>query len=416
MREMFSFLFSLKGNDKAVLWTEPLWVIPFNVYLPFMTLYMFNLGVDDVHIGIILSVGLVFQMIWALLGGVLTDKFGRRLTTFIGDVLAWSIPALIWAFAQNFWWFLAAAIVNATRLITLVSWECLWADDKKDEDKKTTIKIINWFHIIGQFAVFFAPIAGFFVEREGVVPVMRVLFIITFISMTIKFIITYFMTVETARGLKRMKETKNTSIFRLLLGYKRVFRQISLSPNILRVTILRSGIGIVQLITSTFFALYATQNLGINESFLAYFPILRAAIMLTFLFLIQNRLSRFKGRYVMLAGLAAHILSHGLLILSPPENLAWLSVYIIMEACAAALFLPRLDTLSVHEVRPRERARIYGVFNVIAFAVAAPFGYLAGFLSDLNRRLPFALNIVLFVCMIYFVLAKSRSKKIKAAT
>jgi len=410
MREMFSYLISVKGNDKPCLWTEPMWAIPFNLYTPFMTIFMFSLGVTDVQIGIILSVFLLSQALFAVLGGILTDKYGRRLITLIGDTLAWSVPALIWAFSQNYWWFLAGAIVNGARTVTMVSWFCLWTDDKKAEDKSATEKFVNWLYISGQIAIFFAPIAGFFVARNGVVPVMRVLFLITFVIMTVKFVITYFWSDETERGAQRMRETRDTSLWQLFLGYKRVLRQISLSPGILRVTILRSVNGIVAFITSTFFALYATQNLGIADEFMAYFPILRAGIMLTFLFLIQTRLNAFKARSVMFVGLSVYILANGLLIFTPAMNLPLLFVYIVAEACAVALFQPRLDTQALHAVRPRERARTLGIYDAITFAVAIPFGYFAGFLSDVDRRLPFVLNIILFAVMI-FVLGKAKREK-----
>jgi len=416
MREMFSYLFSVKGNDRACLWTEPLWSIPFSLYMPFMTLFMYNLGVSDVQIGIILSVGLASQVVFAILGGALTDKYGRRLTTFVGDVLAWSIPALIWAFSQNYWWFLAGAMVNGTRTITMVSWHCLWTDDKNDENKSSTQKAVNWLYVFGQIAIFFAPISGFFVARAGVVPIMRVLFLVMFVMMTVKFVLTYVMSVETERGLQRMRETENTSLWQLILGYKRVFRQVSLSPGIARMAILRSVTGIFQFITATFFALYATQNLGVAEEFMAYFPILRAAIMLTFLFLIQSRLNVFKPKNVMFVGLLVYILGHGLLLLTPPMNLALLFVYVTVEACAGALFLPRLDTQALHAVRPRERARMLGVYDAMTFAVAIPFGYFAGFLSDLDRRLPFVLNLILFVIMMYFVMSKREKSSKKSIT
>ena len=407
MPSMFSFLFSLKGNDKACIWPEPLTSIPYHLYIPFMTLYMFYLGVDDIQIGMILTVGLIAQVPMAILGGVFTDKFGRRRTTFISDVISWSIPLLIWTFSQNFWWFFVAAIINSAQNISAISWECLWADDTKDEEK--TDKIIAWLYIISLVATFFAPIVGFLLTRNDVVSVMRVIFFISFLSMTARFILTYLFSTETKRGESRMAETKNDSIIQMVAQYKGVFRQIFQSHAMWRITVLLALVGVTQLISSTFFALYATQNLGIAESFLAYFPVLRSGIMILFFFLIQQRLNHFKRKNVMLFGVLLYVLSHGFLLASPFENLIWLSIYIVMEASAGALFLPRLDTQAVHSVRPKERARIYGSFDVIAFALAAPFGILAGYLSDVDRRLPFALNILLFALMIYFVMTERES-------
>ena len=57
-------MYKLKGNARVNVLTEPLFGIPFNLYIPFF-----------------LSVGLFFQIAMAFLGGVLSDKFGRRRTT-----------------------------------------------------------------------------------------------------------------------------------------------------------------------------------------------------------------------------------------------------------------------------------------------------------------------------------------------
>jgi len=111
--ETVKSLRSLEGNPRICIYTEPPWSIPWALVSPFFALYMFSLGLYDAQIGIIISVGMFLQVFTALLGGVMTDKFGRRLTTFITDIVSWSIPVLIWAFAQDFRWFLVAAIFNS---------------------------------------------------------------------------------------------------------------------------------------------------------------------------------------------------------------------------------------------------------------------------------------------------------------
>ena len=407
MIEMIGFLKNLKGNPKTLLVLDPLWTAPFNMYLPFVTLYMFSLGLGDVEIGTLLSVGMFAQFIMALLGGVVTDKFGRRKTFLFADFVAWNIPVLIWAFAQNFWWFLAATLINSVFHIGVVSFECTWLDDT-DEHKLP--KIINWFHIGWLFTVFFALISGYFVERFSVVPVMRILYLFAFVVMGIRMIILYFHIKETKIGLARMEATKDQSILMLLSGYKAVFFQIVRSRAMRRVLILMPMVGIFQMVTGTFFALYVTQDLEIGESFLAYFPVARAGVSLLFFFFIQNHLGRFKPQHLMSVGIVLYIAGHILLLAAPPQNFIWLGAYALMDAWAGALFLPRLDNLIFSSIDATERARCRALINVIVLAITSPFGLLAGYLSDMDRRLPFILNILLFIGMIYFVLVKQRGE------
>jgi len=413
MISQIRFLFSLKGNAKSCLLTEPMWGIPFNLYAPFITVYMYLLGVLDVQIGIIMGVGAAVQMVSAIVGGILTDKFGRRLTTLIFDIISWSIPALIWAFAQNFWWFLVAAVVNGMWRITAVSWECLWVDDT--EESKVG-PIFNWIFIAGLMAVFFAPISGYFVEIYGVVVVVRILYLITFVMMTAKFIILYFYSTETERGKVRMKATKNTSMFQMLLGYKDVFNIIFKSKPMMQALILQSLLSIILLVTSTFFAIYVTQNLGIPDAYLAFFPILRAIVMLVFLLIIQGWLSKYKAKHTMLFGLAVYIVAMIWILAAPYGNVAWIAVYVVLDACAAALFLPRLETIVTNAITPEERARIRSLFNMLILAVSSPFIFLTGVLSSINRRLPFVLTLILFLVMLIVMVFERNKEKNKTVS
>src|SRR5690554_5132494 len=209
---MVDTLINLKGNPKVCVLTEPLWGIPYNLYLPYASIYMHSLGLGDVQIGIITSIGLVFQILFALLSGAITDKLGRRKTTFIFDIIAWSIPCLIWAFAKNFTYFLIAAIINSVYRVTSNSWMCLMVEDAEEEK---LVHIYSWVHISGLIAAFFAPIAGVFVGKFSVVPAVRILYLIAFVMMTLKFVILYIFSHETKQGQRRIEETKDESVFSL---------------------------------------------------------------------------------------------------------------------------------------------------------------------------------------------------------
>jgi len=407
MREMFHFLRNLKGNPKTILLCDPFWTIPFAMFFPFATLYMFALGLDDIAIGLILTISMSSNFVMALLGGVLTDKFGRRRILIITDTLAWSVPVLIWAFAQDIRWFIAAALFNSVQHIAMVAFECSWVDDF--EESKIP-KFINWIHIFWLTASLFALISGHFVEIYTVVPVMRVLYMVAFVTMTLRMVFIFIFVKETARGKERLEATADKSIIELLKGNKEVFFMIIRSRGMRRLLFLLPMVGIFQMVAGTYFALYATQNLGIAESFLAYFPVIRAGISLIFYFFIQNHLGRFNQRLLMRIGLALFIIGHTLLLLAPPQNLAWLMVYALADAWAAAMFFPRLETLVFNSIDPTERARCRSLINVIVLAVTAPFGIFAGFLSDMDRRLPFMLNMVLFIGMI-IILARGRSNE-----
>jgi len=371
---------------------------------------MNSLGLEDADIGILISVGLFLQMFSALLGGVVTDKYGRRVVTLVADLFSWSIPTLIWAFAQDFRWFLVAAIFNSFWHISSVSWQCLLVEDAPPGK---VVQLFNLIYIAGLLAVFFAPISGYFIGVYSLVPVMRVLFVITFVSMTAKFVILYVYGHETGLGEERLKETANVSMLRMVMEYRGVFKQILKTPATWRVLILITLVNIQIFTTNNFFALYVTQDLGLPQQLIVVFPFLRAVIMLIIFLFLQDRLNnRFPQYKVMLVGLGLYICGFTLLVVTPPETMFLLVIFTVLDACAAGLFLPRRDAMVIQNVDPVERARITSLLTVIMLGVSSPFGIIIGELSGVNRQIPFAICIGLFVFMVVIVsMEKPKQKK-----
>jgi DHA1 family tetracycline resistance protein-like MFS transporter len=217
---LITTLTSLRGNQRGCVYTEPLWGIPYNLYAPYISIFMLAFGLSDKQIGLIVSISWGFQIFFALISGVITDKLGRRLTTLIFDILAWSVPALVSALAQNFWYFLAAGIINSVWRITHNSWTCLLVEDA---DQGQLVDIYTWIYIANIMVGFFAPLTGVLIGAFSLVPTMRGLYIFAAIMFTLKAIVTYQMTQETGQGRIRLHETRHQSLMDVLGGYKGVF-------------------------------------------------------------------------------------------------------------------------------------------------------------------------------------------------
>ena len=154
---------------------------------------------------------------------------------------------------------------------------------------------------------------------------------------------------------------------------------------------------VTNMVSTNFFGLYVTQRLGLSENFLALFPILNAAVMLVFMVGIQHRLNAAKFRVPLWIGLGLYCAAALVLILSPVKSLGFVLLYVFFAALAAALVNPRKDALLQLNIAPQERARLNALIMASTIALSSPFGYLAGLLSDLDRRLPFVLSFLLFI-------------------
>jgi MFS family permease len=395
---LFATLFSLKGNPRACVLTEPLWGIPYNLYIPYASLYMLALGVNDAQIGLLASIGMAFQVVFAMLSGAITDKFGRKRTTFYSDLLSWTIPCLIWAVSQNFYFFLVAAIFNSTWRISSNSWTCLLVEDAEQDQM---VNIYAWIYISGLLAAFVSPIAGLLVGKFSLVPTVRGLYVFSLIMMTTKFVVMNVFVTETRQGQIRLDETRGQPLFSLLQGYQDVFGQLLRTPRTLVTLGIMLVMSITMMINGTFWAILVTERLHVPNQAIAIFPFVKSAMMLVFFFFVLPRVGSRVFLKPMLIGLGCYIVGQILLVNIPISFpltgvIVALVVVALLEACAAALVGPFGDSLVAATIDPAERARIQAILYVIVIVLASPFGWIAGQLSAINKILPFLLNIVLF--------------------
>ena len=393
---------NLRGNTRLCVLTEPMFGIPHYLYLPYVSLYMSELGVSDARIGMIVSVGLLFQVLATFFGGAFADKYGRRRTTFVADTLSWSIPTLLWTFARNEWWFFAAAAANATCVVADNGWNCLLVEDCP---KRELVDVYTLVSMAGLLSVFFAPLAGVFVRRYTVVPTMRVLYFIAFVFMTAKFILLYARGTETSVGRARMREMGGTPLFAHLGRYPAVFKKLVRSRGAMLALMIRILLSVTNMVAANFFALYAVGSLGVPAEYMSYFPMVRAAIALFFMLFLQRSMARMPLRPIMAAGAALYIGATAALLLAGRAGGLLLAVYVVCDAVGFSIFVPRSDSIYTLFIDREERAVMTSLTGVIMLAASAPFGAIAGALSEIDRRAPFVLSLALYALCLLLVLA-----------
>jgi MFS family permease len=354
---------------------------------------MVALGLSDKQIGLIVSISWSFQIVLALLSGVVTDKLGRRRTTLIFDILAWSVPALISAIAQNFWYFVAAGVINSVWQITHNSWTCLLVEDA---DQNQLVDIYTWIYIANQLVGFLAPLAGLLIGVFTLVPTVRGLYIFAAIMFTLKAVVTYRMTQETRQGKIRMHETRHQSLMSVLREYRGVFQKLLHTPQTLYTAGIMLMISISNVITSSFWGIIVTERLHIPAQNLAIFPFVKSAVMLFFFFMVMPRFNKMHYKFPLVVGFLGFVVSQLLLITAPSQSYLFLIVSVFLEACCFATISPLMDQMIVLTIDPKERARIQSILYVGIILITSPFGWIAGTLSGLDKSLPFVLNIALF--------------------
>jgi MFS family permease len=386
-------LVGLRGNPRACVYTEPLWGLSMNLCLPYASVYMIALGLRDVEIGFIASVYMFTQVIFAFLGGPITDKLGRRKTTAIFDCIAWSLPCLIWMGARNFWFFLIAALFNGTMKVTTNSWDCLLVEDA---EKSEITRIYSLVVSCGHLSALFAPISSILVSRFTLVPAVRILYINAFVVMTTKLILLYIFSRETRTGMVRMRETRGESILSLLRGYKGVIRLMGRSKGTLFAIAISAMVSIVGMINITFWQIIVNQKIGVPDTLLPFFPMLRSVLAMIFFFTIIPHLTRVHLRNPLLLGFGSYLIGQTILILTPPVGgLGYMSLCLslVFDGFGVAMLAMLAESLVALHVDAAERARVLALLQMTIMFISAPFGWIGGLLSGVSRNLPFVMNM-----------------------
>lgn len=394
---LFRTLIELRGNPRACVYTEPMWGLSMNLCLPYASVYMLAFGMSDIQVGIVTSIYMFSQMVFAFLSGVIVDKLGRRLSTLIFDFLAWSLPCLIWASSQGFWFFVVAALLNGTMKVPTVSWDCLLVEDAP-KDKIT--QIYSWVIIFGNMSALFAPISSVLVSKLTLIPAIRILYINAFIVMTAKLLILYKFSTETAVGKIKREASKIKSFVEMLSGYKGAVRKILASRGTIFAIIISVLVEIVTMIGMTFWQIIASRRIGVPDILLPIFPMVRSILSIFLFFTIISRIKQSKLKWPLYGGFLSAIIGSVLLIsISNAGVLGYivLTISLLFESLGSAVLNTLRESLVAIHVDPVERSGIMALLQTVVMLISVPFGYIGGLLSDISKLLPFVLCIALLL-------------------
>lgn len=277
----------------------------------------------------------------------------------------------------------------------------------EDAEERHLVHIWTWIMIFAVCSAFFAPLGGWFVDRYGLIPAVRGIYIFGFLMLSAKFVVLYVYSHETVRGVQRMKETRHRSLISLLGEYRSVFNQLLHSKPILAALSLMVITNIYTTISNNFWGVLFTTKLGFSESEISTYVAIRSIVMTISFFVIGPRLTNLRRfRLPLWVGFAGFLLSQLLLVVMPPHAVMLLVISVLLEAVASALVSPMTESLLALSMESNERARLSAMVYVTLIVLISPFGWIAGQLSALDRSLPFALNMTLFaigLVLVWFI-------------
>ncbi|WP_245589938.1 MFS transporter [Caldanaerobius polysaccharolyticus] len=388
---------NIRGNARGCLLYEPMFVIPYSMFTTYSSLYMKELGLSDTQIGFITSLGLLVQIYSSFISGYLTDVLGRRKALILFDLLSWSIATLIWAVSQNFWYFFIAAIINGFQKVPNTAWNCLLVEDTDPQDRPVIFAVLQF---IGIIAGFFAPLGGLLVKRFTLVPAMRIMYAIAFVSMTLMFIGRNYATHETDIGIKKMKESSGLKFSDSIKEYVSAVREIWNNKALMIIFAVYILNNFQITIRGTYQYLYLVDVLKLSDVMISVFPSVSSLAMLILLFFIMPRLKNEYADKYMKYGFAASLVANLILVLAPPANIPLAMVSTLLVSAGGMIITPYLESAVANAISDETRAKTFSILTVLILLFISPAGIIGGWTYSIQPRIPFVLVAVTFLLCI----------------
>ncbi|WP_274366056.1 MFS transporter [Paenibacillus thermotolerans] len=402
----------IKGNSRGCLIYEPLFLIPYSMFTTYATIYMYQLGVGETAIGWITTLCLAVQIISSLISGYLTDRMGRKWALLTFDLLSWSVATLLWAFSQNIWFFVAAAVVNGFQRIPHTALYCLLVEDTPPKHRTAVFSVLQFASVVGGL---FAPLGGLLVSHYSLIDGVRIMYIIAFAGMTTQFIGRHFSTRETDIGLRKMRETRGRSAAEGLREYFGVIRSLVSSKPLLLIFGVYILFNFQMTMKGTYLSIYLVDHLSFEDWIISVFPAASSVVMLLIMWFVQPKIKERLVHRTMVWGFAISIASNVLLLIPQAGSIAVLTISTVLGAAGVILTSPYLEAVVANAIDDEHRANMFSMLSVLILVFTAPSGIIGGLAYRADPRIPFVLVTLSFVIIIALMAAYSNTAKSASA-
>ena len=384
------------SNAKALILAEPFWGTATSWYALYGPLYMVALGVSKSQVGLITAIGLTVQVVSALLGGHLADRWGRKRTMQLADAIGWAIPSVIWLTARSMPHFLIAAAINGLYYAAIPAWSCLLVEDTPPSKRQAIYAIVQMMFVGSGLLV---PIGGLFIQRWGIVNGARAMYLAGLCIVIIALTIRQRGVKESAIGANMVEEKITASPTETLGEFYSSFQVMKQSSTILVLFMVQTISMFTNVIRNTYMGLYMTDTagLGLSPAIIALIPAATSGTMIVALLLLVPHLGPKYTGWGLQVGALCFTLGTLALLLAPPGVMIFPLISAFFNGLGFAILDPIRQASLANAIPDRARAKINSLIAVLTLVATIPAGPLAGALYSFSPHLPFVLAIALQV-------------------
>ena len=397
----------LPRNARITLLIEPGISVLACILTFYAALYMQGNGLDARQIGLIATIGAVTGLACQSVAAPITNRLGRRRTLLVFSLVCWSVPLLLWAAAEGFALFLAAAVIFSFARITSVAWYCVATEDVPDEQKPRVFGALSVIASLGGIATVFA---GPVLDRFGLVPAMRVLYAAGFVIMTAMFAVRHWLLTETGAGAKLNGLHAGTTWGQDFRRHLAIVARTARDAEFLRLTAVyvlvnfAMGMGFVQI-------LFVNNVLKLTMTEISLLPPVAAVAAIVLYRFALPRLRADNERRTLWVSLLVLAAGTFLLALLPARSLGLVLLASALAAGGSYLYGVCVNAAMNNRMGLLHKADLFSAVQLLSAAAAIPAGYVAGSAFALSPRLSLVLiGLVLLVAAAVTVPAIERGR------
>ncbi|MGB9894972.1 MAG: MFS transporter [Thermoproteota archaeon] len=390
-------------NSKVLALTEIFWSLPMSWVYFYRPIFLRNLGLTNVEIGLIFSTLSFYNVVLPFFGSILASKLGKKRAFMLCDSIGWTLALINWIISKSFIHVIIAISFEGLVWTTASVWETLLVEDTKPEFRTSVYSFVSLMYTIGSLAT---PVAGILIGLFGIDLGNRILLSIALLSLIIMFVLRWILLHE---GKERLNNERGMKVHANLKEYERAI-QIILHSKPLLIILIASILGSVYYIaTSDYLPLFLVDEKGLNltASLASVIPLLSSSITLLLLLFYVPKLRNKKQHLLALTlGYASGLVSYFTLITFTRNSLIVAFLFSIFNGFYSSVSFSVSRTFLNNEIDEIDSDARISILSIVAIStnmanVLTPM--LLGFLYSLDPRFPFFLVVVAMFINLFLV-------------
>ena len=393
-REEFSFL---RGNLLVLLTSYVIFGFTTGLFNPFRSLYIRELGASPFLLGLMSSVGSVILALIRVPGAYIADRYGRRniivLFTF-GAALSYGFYVV----APDWRLIMVAVVVSSLSHIYQPALEAIEADSMPPEKRGMGYMLIWW--LPGAPGLFAPAISGYLVETYGLVPGMRMVYVVVFVSALTIALIRWRYLKETmaegaALGLKELGSAFRDAAGSIREAWQEMGREIWFLAAVLLLVSFENPL------YNLYYALYAVDVVGVSAMEWGMVSIIGTAAMSIVGIPAGKLIDRIGRRKSMLLAYAFSL--PALIAFTVIRGFTQMVLVNISFLVCNSLLFPSFMALQADLVPQEKRGRIMGLMGTLRSLAMVPAGIIFGLLYEVNRAYPYYVGVLVEVAIVLVI-------------